>query len=195
MKKIVLSLLMSVGLMAGDEFYAQEEIRKLPMYVGVGLTAQETFSKNSDQSFYGHSSGEFSSAGFVLNAGYLVYTRNEASVVADVKISSSTWMEDSESFTTQTAGVYTKLGYSPDKAIDIYGLIGVNSINWSGDYEDVTATGPSIGVGIGLNTARNVTIFAEYILTNTDAYLEYLDDEVNYSTFNVGILYRFDGGI
>ncbi len=186
MKKIVLALLLTIGVMAG------ENIEKKPYYGGIAFTMNQTTGEHGSTGFLSHRSKEFTNSGLELTAGYKMYDFTEKlKLDAEVKLGTSFWMEDSENISTRNAGVFIKPTYYIGQALSVYALLGIADIEWSGRNDTVNSTGLAGGFGLSLMKKNGIGVYAEFITYPTEIYIPHIDDDATLQVLSGGIKYEW----
>ncbi len=200
MKKIIAGFILAgTMLLAGGDLVAPVAVYEAPqerekLYVGIGLGSNETYARNSHTNFTGYSEGEYTNLGLTAIAGYDAVRFDNSSILAEVRIGQSFWMEDSENFTTGYASLLLKPVYNFTEQFAMYGLVGFSYVDWvdnEGGWLSHSSKALAIGLGAQLEVSYNVYIFADYLLNATDTYSEFFDDNVNLDQATIGLLYRF----
>jgi len=217
MKNITLTtiafLAMSTYVMAGGDIVPVEEpvvevqevvVSDAGFYVGVAYTAltNETTISNGVN-------GEADYDGFMLQAGYKFnpYIAVEARYwnVGDERLNMShpVGHPDGDDHSVESAfdawGVYLKPIYPITEALDVYALLGwgtQNTVNHTYTPDD---SGLSWGAGVAYSFTDNISIFVDYVGIYDDTAIENsidpfgneVDVEVQSTTLNIGITYKF----
>ena len=199
MKKIVLSVMLSAMLFGGGELIPPVAIQQAPqerekLYVGIGLGVNETYARSGHTDFSGYGADEYTNLGISLIAGYDAVRFEKSSVLAEVRVGQSVAMESSEDITTSYASLLLKPTFNVLGQLDLYGLLGVTYIDWTDNVDgwfSHSASGIAVGLGAQLEVSYNVFVFTDYVFNGVDAYSEYLDTDVSFDQFSVGLLVKF----
>ena len=192
MKKAMMASMLTTGLIAGGTIAnIYDEPAEKNYYTGVTFGVNETFSRNGVKGFEQHLSDEFTDAGIGLVFGYKFQEFDEADLSAEIRVGQSFWMEDSENVSIFTAGAYLKANWQVNYVLGLYGLLGVNYADYSGEFYSSDYAGISAGLGLSLRVAPEWTLFTDYTYTNLDAQVFPLTDDADLGQFVVGALYKW----
>jgi len=162
-------------------------------YAGIGLNANETWGRDANENFTTYGSEEYTNLGLSLVLGYDAIRFDRADTYIEFRVGQSYWMEDSEDFTTSFVSILVKPTYNINNRFGLYGLLGYTYVDWQDNSSDLSHStgGLSIGLGAIVEVKENWYVSADYLLTATDTYSEYLQDNVNFSQVMVSLLYKF----
>jgi opacity protein-like surface antigen len=164
-------------------------------YVGAGLNATQSHIDGAYSWESGYP-GTFHNAGMTLIGGYKVYESETGDFkgVIEARYGRSGFFEGSEDIETRYFGVYGKPYYRVHRNGLLYGIVGITNVAYKNSGvlgKTVSSTGLSIGVGYEVQMTKSITLFTDYVYTDSSTYTTVFQEPVNFDVITVGFKYRF----
>ena len=205
MKKILLALLLTAGLYAGETIYEVDDglvytkvdatgFVGYDYYVGALGSINQTSKRMSEMSFLGQGGNEFTNAGLGLNAAVKLIEYDNVDTYIEARVLKSFFMEESEYIDTESWGIYLKPKFTIFEHVNLYGLLGVAHVTYTATKSgaDFSGSGVSGGIGVEIDGREDIGFTVDYVVTGDSVNLSILGGESIHSAITVGVIYRFD---
>ena len=196
MKKFLMAIMLSAtALFAGGDIAPVEQpiVTDIkPYYVGVGVTAVQTYVNGQSKWFTDNDMAE-TGGGLALNVGYVVYSADAFTASVEGRVNKTAWNYYSEDFNVD--GDVSLLTYSalvkPQYNFGdfgVYGLVGYGTSKITDFGDSVRQNGLVYGGGASYDVTDTYAITLDYVVNPA---FEFANGDIENDVITLGVNYRF----